>query len=81
MARNRHALRKRAGGRRGAREGTATHLSASAEASVAEQLRDVLQANHVRVVDLFREWDTDKNGVIDQVEFRDAILYGHQCQR
>ena len=29
--------------------------------------------NAVRVIDLFREWDTDGNGMIDRDEFRKAM--------
>ena len=31
---------------------------------VAEQLRDALSANAVRVIDLFREWDEDGSGSV-----------------
>ena len=32
-----------------------------------------LSANAVRVVDLFREWDADGNGVVTKAEFRKAM--------
>ena len=38
-----------------------------------EQLREVLFTNAVRVIDLFRAWDDDGNGKIDEREFRRAI--------
>jgi len=41
--------------------------------SVAEQLRDALVANSMRVIDLFREWDEDGDGNVDRHEFRRAM--------
>ena len=41
--------------------------------SVAEQLRDALSKSSARVVDLFKEWDTDGNGKISREEFRKAM--------
>jgi len=41
--------------------------------SVAEQLRDALVANSMRVIDLFREWDEDGDGTVDRQEFRRAM--------
>ena len=38
-----------------------------------DQLRELLTANSVRVIDLFRQWDTDGNGVVDKKEFRRAV--------
>ena len=38
--------------------------------TVAEQLRDALSRNAVRVIDLFREWDDDGTGTVDKKEFR-----------
>ena len=32
-----------------------------------------LQQNSVRVIDLFREWDEDADGLVDKKEFRKAI--------
>ena len=72
VARNKYALRREAGGRKGGRMGKAK-LEATHEKSVVDQLRDVLVANRVRVIDLFREWDADMNGLVDQLEFRDAV--------
>ena len=40
---------------------------------VVEQLRDILNENAVRVIDLFRSWDEDGNGTITVKEMRKAI--------
>ena len=40
---------------------------------VTEQLRDALQRSSLRVLDLFREWDTDGDGEISKAEFREAM--------
>ena len=74
-AKNKHALRR---GRRSrpanrALPETVRLRPGSDEQAVIEQLRDVLQANLVRIIDLFREWDEDGNGRIDAKEFRRAI--------
>ena len=37
------------------------------------QLRRALVANHVRVVDLFKEWDTDQSGTVSKAEFQRAM--------
>ena len=42
--------------------------------SIQDQLRDALAANLTRVIDLFREWDDDGNGLIDKKEFRQALI-------
>lgn len=36
-------------------------LDRSSDVPVTEQLRDILSANAVRVIDLFRDWDDDGN--------------------
>ena len=35
-----------------------------------QDLRATLVQNHVRVIDLFRQWDEDESGRIDRTEFR-----------
>ena len=37
---------------------------------VQAQLRDILTANAVRVIDLFRDWDDDNSGMVSKEEFR-----------
>ena len=50
--------------------------------SVAEQLRDALSKNAVRVIDLFREWDEDADGIVSRKEFRKAMpLLGLEVPR
>jgi len=41
--------------------------------TVAEQLKDVLTKNAGRVIDLFREWDADGDGVVSRKEFHKAM--------
>lgn len=43
------------------------------ELTVKERLRRALAANFARVIDLFREWDDDHNGSIDNAEFYRAM--------
>lgn len=57
-------------------------LDESSDKSVAQQLRDILSKNAVRVVDLFREWDEDGNGSVSKKEFRKAMpLLGFDAPR
>ena len=57
-------------------------IDESSEKSVAQQLRDILSKNGVRVVDLFREWDEDGNGSVSKKEFRKAMpLLGFDAPR
>ena len=53
--------------------GSEAPLSADAERSVIEQLRDALSANMTRIIDLFREWDSNGDGQISHSEFRKAL--------
>ena len=48
-------------------------LSIKSGKNVAEQLKEILDQNSVKLIDLFREWDTDGNGAIDAKEFRKAV--------
>ena len=41
-----------------------------------QDLRATLVQNHVRVIDLFRQWDEDESGRIDRTEFRRGLLPG-----
>ena len=40
---------------------------------IALALKNTLTRNAGRVIDLFRDWDTDGNGMLDRGEFRDAL--------
>ena len=40
---------------------------------VADQLREALVRNAVRVIDLFREWDVNDDGLVSKAEFREAM--------
>ena len=71
---NKHALRRVAGGRKGAALSTKVKLDPLSSVPVHEQLREILAKEAVRVVDLFRDWDEDGNGLIDRKEFRKAIV-------
>jgi hypothetical protein len=65
---NQYALRKEAGPRTALRK---VDLDESPGAPpVADQLRDVLSKQAVRVIELFREMDLDGDGLIDRKEFR-----------
>ena len=49
---------------------------------IAEQLRNALQKNLARVIDLFRDWDDNQDGSISKVEFRRAMpLLGLKVDR
>jgi Ca2+-binding EF-hand superfamily protein len=67
---NRIALRKEAGGRFA---GLTINYDPNSGKSLQEGLRDALTANASRVMDLFRDWDMDGNGLISKAEFRKAI--------
>ena len=67
---------KKGGKKRRASAGTSllgSNLFQDSQRSVQEQLRDALVANSMRVIDLFREWDTDGDGCVDKEEFRRAM--------
>ena len=40
---------------------------------IQEQLRDILKANSVKLIDLFREWDDNGDGGLDKKEFRHGV--------
>jgi Ca2+-binding EF-hand superfamily protein/tetratricopeptide (TPR) repeat protein len=72
---NKHALRRgQMSGKKGAVLPNSVKLEAVSDGkSVVEQLREILNKNAVRVIDLFRSWDEDGNGRINGKEFRKAI--------
>ena len=48
-------------------------IDEDSDESVSEQLAKALRANAGRVIDLFREWDTDGDGSVSRKEFRVAM--------
>ena len=57
-------------------------LDETSSLSVQQQLAEILTKEAVRVIDLFREWDEDGNGVVSRKEFRKAMpLLGLQVPR
>ena len=53
--------------------GSRARLSASSGASIQQQIMELLHGNMSRVIDLFRDWDTDGDGKITSKEFRAAV--------
>ena len=45
--------------------------------TVAEQLHEAIREAHVRLSDLFREWDADSNGAVTRDEFHEAMRHVH----
>ena len=45
--------------------------------TVAEQLHEAIREAHVRLSDLFHEWDTDSDGVVTRDEFHEAMRQVH----
>ena len=70
---NKTKLRRAAGGRKGAALATASKLDPMSQTPMVDQLREVLKASSVRVIDIFRDWDEDGNGKISAKEFRKAL--------
>ena len=84
LVRQRIAIRKHAGGRVGNRTNSGlVQLVASADGpSVPEQLVNILVTHRARVLDLFREWDEDGDGLVDVCEFRAALsLLGYDAPK
>ena len=48
-------------------------LEEESDLTVAQQLKLALSKNAGRVIDLFREWDTDGDGTVSRKEFRKAL--------
>ncbi len=69
-----HPLRHTMQGRLGAALPMRVQLDFdSTSDSVVAQLREVLTEHNVRVIDLFRDWDEDGDGIISRKEFRQAM--------
>jgi Ca2+-binding EF-hand superfamily protein len=48
-------------------------LTLDPKAPINEQIRSALEQQSARVLDLFRAWDVDENGIIDKFEFRRVV--------
>ena len=48
-------------------------LDAGSGVPIQEQLRKVLKENHVKLVELFQQWDDDGNGGLDKKEWRRGV--------
>ena len=53
--------------------GAGFDVDEDSEKSVGQQLKEAMKANAVRVIDLFREWDTDGDGEVSRKEFHKAM--------
>ena len=72
---NRHKLRRHVPGAAKPKGSVVVQGSIDPESDVPiqDQLRELLTTNAVRVIDLFREWDDNGDGLVDKKEFRKAI--------
>jgi hypothetical protein len=52
----------------------AIRLRPTSEASIADQLQQIVTEDALRVVDIFRSWDEDGSGSVSRKEFRRALL-------
>ena len=66
-------LRTAAGGRKGAAFATSVALDRQSGVPVQQQLCDAMQANLVRIIDVFRDWDESADGKVDRSEFVAAM--------
>lgn len=53
--------------------GAGLDIDEDSDISVSEQLRSALVDNMLRVIDLFREWDTNGDGTVSKSEFQKAM--------
>ena len=70
---NKHKLRRRKPGEKPKGTSVIGAIDPDSDVPIQEQIRDLLSKNAVRVIDLFREWDDDGNGLVDKKEFRKAM--------
>ena len=68
-----HALRKGKLKTGGTKVLAAVKLQAGSGQSIQEQLREALSANAVRVVDLFKAWDDNGDGMVSSEEFQKGV--------
>ena len=67
---NKHGLRKAA---RAEGQVMDLDIDENSDVPVREQIRQALNKNSVRVIDLFRDWDDDQSGSVSKKEFRKAM--------
>ena len=73
LTEQKYKLRRNAGGRKGAALSPSVKLDRESGRPVNELLRDALSDNAVRVIDLFRDWDENQDGLISKQEFAKAM--------
>ena len=81
---NKHKLRrgKMSGTRNAVLPSSVQLESVDGGKTVQQQLREILNKNAVRVIDLFRQWDGDGDGKVSPKEFRIAIAaLGYKAPR
>lgn len=74
LTEQKYKLRRTAGGRKGAALAPSIKLDRESGKPISEQLRDALSSNAVRVMDLFRDWDENQDGLIQKSEFTKAMV-------
>ena len=67
------ALKRAGTSRRMSVGGGMLTLDSDSDKTMQEQLREALTKRAVKILDLFRDWDEDGNGLVSQKEFRSAI--------
>jgi len=73
LTEQKYKLRRNACGRKGAALAPSVKLDRESGRPVHELLRDALSDNAVRVIDLFRDWDENQDGLISKHEFAKAM--------
>ena len=77
-ARQAHKLRsrrqlKRGGSKKIALQGKKKLLSGPGAPTVAEQLKEIIRVNYLKVMDVFQTWDVDESGSVDKKEFAEVL--------
>jgi len=73
MVEQKYALRRTAGGKVGAALSIHVKLDRSGDVPISDQLRAILEENCVRIIDLFRDWDENGDGLVSKAEFVKAM--------
>ena len=82
IARNKHRIRRDSSRKSKTGSLSLVKLDAASGESIQEQLRTILNTNRVRVIDMFHDWDTNDDGFVTAVEFREAVrALGFQAER